>query len=604
VETTPLYLKKSDKLKEALKNSEMDFIPSNVVLDKTLPGVGATYTEIHAKRHSIIIEPNVPVIRGKVKSHHELDLFPVLKGVTVKKVEKYLSDSTIKYKKLLTTPEGFRKIEEAAKNLKINLHADFFCLFDECERLTQDVGYRKNISNPIKDFFDFTSKAFVSATPLDIHHPEIKEQRFKRLKIVPLYDYKENLQLIVTNDMVNVLMEKLYELKYSQCICIFFNSTMGIGSIVQSLRLYNYKIFCSEEGQIKLSKQEIKNVETDFTLPHAQYNFFTSRFFSAVDIELNIKPDIIIYTDLKQAEHTIIDPYSEAIQIQGRFRKYFDGKRFNSLTHISNIKSELRVKTEEELDYEIEFYRTHYKFLSEKKKEKSSEIISEAIDHEIQKTTYSRLLDKDGNLDDFAVHNLYNEERVKSYYTSAEALRAAYLGTDFFNLDFKKDFRFNLEEERFTLKKTIGKKKKIIRLVSLLQTAPDIEELRKAVSSDFAEVDLIINAFKNLCLDFIVKVDYSLAKIRKKMAEYESNEKRFFCVAILFEIADKFELGVKQDKNIYKAQLQEIYNRYGIIQKATQDTITEYFQVRTDNGIKPATFELVKFIRVIGSKIT
>ncbi len=37
-------------------------IPTNTILCKTLTGLGATYGEIKAKRHSIIIEPNKPVI--------------------------------------------------------------------------------------------------------------------------------------------------------------------------------------------------------------------------------------------------------------------------------------------------------------------------------------------------------------------------------------------------------------------------------------------------------------------------------------------------------------------------------------------------------------
>ena len=37
-------------------------IPTNTILYKKLTGLGATYGEIKAKRNSIIIEPNVPVI--------------------------------------------------------------------------------------------------------------------------------------------------------------------------------------------------------------------------------------------------------------------------------------------------------------------------------------------------------------------------------------------------------------------------------------------------------------------------------------------------------------------------------------------------------------
>jgi len=583
LETIPLYLENGEYLIQALKKAGYTNIPSDVVLDKTIPGVGATYTEINAKRYSIIIEPNVPVIKGKIKKHHELGLFGIYKGVTVKQIEKYLLGSNTTHKKLLTTPEGFWKIKKAVTNIGMDLYTDFFCLFDECERITQDIGYRKNISNPVKDFFKFKSKAFVSATPLDIHHKEIDRQGFVRLKVEPRFDYKKEIQLILTNDVVNVLREKFYELSHSKCVCIFFNSTMGISSIIHSLGLHNYKIFCSEDSAKKLKDSGFKNVETEFSLPLGQFNFFTSRFFSAIDIELKVKPDILIYTDLKQAEHTIIDPYSEAIQIQGRFRTIFDdGKTYNSLTHITNYKGEMRVKTVDELNNEIEFYRTHYEFLSEQCREADSANLSNAIRSEITNSSYSRLLDGDGDIDEFAIHNLFNEERVRSYYTSIDALKDAYIYTRFFNVDFKLDLRFNLEDARLSIKRIESKKKKIIRMVSLLQNAPDTEELIKAIESDFTEAYLIGDAYKKLGVDFIQSVDYSLSKIRKSLIEFDSNKKRF-CPEIILEISDSFELGVRQSKNFYKEKLREIYSKYGIVQKVTQTTIKDYFDITMNN---------------------
>lgn len=599
--TIHLFLYQGERLIEALKRCGYEFIPSNVVLDKTLPGIGATYTEIHSMRNSIIIEPNVPVIKGKVKKHSNLALLGIYKGVSIKQIEKYLSDTTVKHKKLITTPEGFNKIMKAAENINLDLFSDFFCLFDECERITQDVGYRKNISNPVKVFFKFKNKAFVSATPLEIHHTEIEKQGFEILKIEPQYKYKKDIQLIVTNDVVNILSEHLFELRNSKCICIFFNSTKGIGSVVDSLQLSDYKIFCSEDSAKRLIDLGFENVETEFCLPLAQFNFFTSRFFSAVDIELKTKPDIIIYTDLKEAEHTIIDPFSEAIQIQGRFRTIFeDGKNYNSLTHITNYKDEMNVKSVEELDKEIKFYHTHHKYLTEELEKTNCTVVSKAVNKEIKNASFSRLLDLEGDIDEFAIHNLYNEEREKGYYTSTDKIKDAYIQTHFFNIiNFKKDLRFNLEDARLSIKRTEGKKKKIARLVSLLQTSPDIEALGKAVSSDFEEVKLITDAFKKLGGDYIISVNYSLPKIKSKLNMFDSDRKRF-CPEIILEIMDSFELDVKLSKDTYKERMQEIYTRYGIIQKVTQKTIMDYFEVSPDNSVSPPTFTLKRFIGVAG----
>ena len=58
-------------------------IEANTILCKTLTGLGATYSEIKSKRHSIISVPNVPPIVGKCKApkHKNDNLFGVKQGV-------------------------------------------------------------------------------------------------------------------------------------------------------------------------------------------------------------------------------------------------------------------------------------------------------------------------------------------------------------------------------------------------------------------------------------------------------------------------------------------------------------------------------------------
>ena len=56
-----------------------------------------------------------------------------------------------------------------------------------------------------------------------------------------------------------------------------------------------------------------------------RYNFFTSRFYSAVDIVLEEKPVVIMISQVHKTvkgktPYSLIDPETEAIQIKGRFR--------------------------------------------------------------------------------------------------------------------------------------------------------------------------------------------------------------------------------------------------------------------------------------------
>ena len=69
-------------------------IETNTILCKTLTGLGATYSEIKAKRHSVIIVPNVPPIIGKCKDpkHKNDNLFGVKQGVTTEEVIDYIEN--------------------------------------------------------------------------------------------------------------------------------------------------------------------------------------------------------------------------------------------------------------------------------------------------------------------------------------------------------------------------------------------------------------------------------------------------------------------------------------------------------------------------------
>ena len=43
----------------------------------------------------------------------------------------------------------------------IDMYAECFILFDECEKLVQDVHYRDSIREPMNDFFRFRDKALI-----------------------------------------------------------------------------------------------------------------------------------------------------------------------------------------------------------------------------------------------------------------------------------------------------------------------------------------------------------------------------------------------------------------------------------------------------------
>src|SRR4051812_27812030 len=66
-------VKVSKRIKYFTDLTALNPIPTNYIIDKVLPGLGATYSELTAKRNSILILPNVSTIKGKHEQHKDAE---------------------------------------------------------------------------------------------------------------------------------------------------------------------------------------------------------------------------------------------------------------------------------------------------------------------------------------------------------------------------------------------------------------------------------------------------------------------------------------------------------------------------------------------------
>lgn len=607
MEIKEAIIKKGEWLLDALKRIGYDLIPTNTILDKTLTGLGATHSEIHSKRNSIIIEPNVTVILGKLNNNENLEA--VYEKCTPYNIKKYLQ-MDIPYKKILCTPESFHKIRKAAEELRINIYKEYFCLFDECEKVTQDIDYRRKIAQPIYDFFKFENKAFVSATPLPMTHKEFERQKFQKIKIKPEYDYKKDLELIVTNSYYKRLKKVLDGMKDSKCVCIFFNVTDGINEIIENLGITDYKIFCSQKSVDKLMKKGISKAHSMIDYPLAKYNFFTCRFYSGLDIVLRkCKPDIIMLTDFSSANWTMIDPFTEAIQIQGRFRKTKknDDVTYNSLTHISTINPEMRIRSKEELDIRIHQFIDDYNILKERHDKEIDYIRKEAIFDDMKGLKYQELIDEKGEINSFSIDNLYNEERVKSYYISAQTLYQAYKDTGFFNVTLN-DVTECVGDDDIrklnTTKQAIERRKILVQLLDKIHN--DFENGRISFEDKDSYIKLLgeqtdaqytINTYMKIGKVGIENAQYQKEKIDKAINQYEKEQAEIlrFSPEVKKAIYEEFEMNVYINKNEIKNTLQAIYDEYGIKFKVKQDTIKDYYDTDNSGSINGGSYKLTAF---------
>lgn len=419
-------------------------LPSNCLIHKIIPGCGATTLELDFERNSIIIEPNKPVITGKCKLMNTDEQGRVLRknkkvigvyeGVNVPDIKNYI-DNCNGYKKILTTPEGFSKVLEAIGN---TIYDDYFLLFDECEKAIQDVKYREGIIQPMESFFQFKSKAFVSATMLI---PSDKRfENFKLIKIEPNYDFKENITVCTTNNVVFHLKKIFDSYQSDRKFFVFFKTTRRIKNIIKGLKIEKESaVYCSDKSAVELRLNKFKNVYSDVNEKFLKYNFFTSRFFSAVDIDYKMykcNPIIIIISDVIAVEHSIMDVHTEAIQICGRFRrppKEIDIKVVKDIHHVSNFNTKLTNFNKSEIEAILRDKKKLHDFVSWFRPESNIDYFKMFLDEILQINGFQCFL-RDGKINSFMVDNFINEERVKGYYKFKEELLKQYQKSAYFNV--------------------------------------------------------------------------------------------------------------------------------------------------------------------------
>ena len=276
-------------------------IPTNTILYKKLTGLGATYGEIKANRNSIIIEPNKPVISGKCKDqkHKNDNLFGVFEGVYTEDVVAYMEKSVERKKhfKILTTPESLHKVQEAFEDMDIDIRFNCFLLLDECHKIIKGTDYRPSITLPVDFFFECEQKALVSATPIEFTDPRFEEQGFQTVTITPTFNYRKELVLHTTNNVLQTMKEILPTLEGNTFI--FCNSTDMTYNLMKQLGLFDDSaVFCSQNSVHKLKNEKdikFKTVYEDWHIKKMKrFNWLTSRFYNAVDIELEELPNVIL----------------------------------------------------------------------------------------------------------------------------------------------------------------------------------------------------------------------------------------------------------------------------------------------------------------------
>lgn len=556
-------------------------IPTNTILYKKLTGLGATYGELKADRDSIILEPNVPVIKGKCKApkHAKDNLMGVYENVTVDSIVKYLQACKEKHIKLLSTPESFSKIKAAFEEIDRDIYSTCYLLFDECHKIVKDVDYRENITLPFDDFFMFENKGLVSATPLDFTDPRFFKQKFQIMEVQPNFEYVQPLNLYHTNNVLQELKKRIGNIE--KPIFLFINSTETIYSIMNKLDILEQStVFCAYNSVKNLKDKKFSQVYSDWDAAKMnKYNFLTSRFFNALDIELNFQPEVFIVTDVTMATQSIIDPFTDTIQIIGRFRN-----GIASANHITNTDYKFQVRSKAQLKFRIIVFEENYKMLKAYYDNATSDELRDAVKAILNNHPLTPLLNIDGTKNWFKIDNYMAENLVQGYYNCFDELVKNYKRCKSFKLNYESTAyklsdteRLKRENKSLSIK---AKRREIVEQLEILkgdETSIAMEHKRELIRTDA----FIVQAYDELGKAKIEELKYSQPQIREAMILKKYNENRTGTEFIEM-VKNRFKAGQSYELSQINKIRDEIYGLLNMppIKKKPKDFLSDFFELR------------------------
>lgn len=589
-------------------------IPTNSVIRKNITDIGATTLEIEFNRNSIIILPNLPVIYSKEEkfknSIKNIEVLGVHGDRTNLQIIDFLSKESSKSKKFLVTPESFYKLIECFKHLGIDYRNDYFLLFDECDKISKDIDYRKTISVPLDEFFKFKNKSLISATALVPSDPRFETEGFEFVNINPHKDFvvTQDIKIYKTNNSMDAFNYLIKQDVTEKNYFIFCNSIRAIAHLVNSNGIHeNTSIFCSETSAESLKQSKVKGVYHKLKDDcFSKYNFLTSRFFAALDIDFDKDVEIYIITDLGIADHSIIDPETDAVQIIGRFRN-------------KSIKKNVKVLLTEEPEI-LALSKTDCLTLIDKYEFCYNDIINfgktlpSGDDKRLVKEITNRLdfnhfMSYNGQRNHFKVDNYVYRHKINKHYQNFDNIINAYKDLTVGETEQKRfDIKYigtqwsNLDSAKAKLLTSMGQKLSttIMEVVTILDACKeestdeifDTEQLIEDIKRMQPEIFLAYQIVdKDTLLLIEKKIELTREITRAHINSLGSN------LSFLSDLKVEFLLGEKLTTLEIKARFQSLITKHKLSFKATKANLDKYIDFKRvalnkdSNGYKVRSYK-------------
>ncbi|WP_276858438.1 hypothetical protein [Bacteroides fluxus] len=254
-------------------------------------------------------------------------------------------------------------------------------------------------------------------------------------------------------------------------------------------------IFCAPKSALKLKHElNFHNAYDEWRADRMRsFNFFTSRFYNAFDLELDYLPHVVMLTDIKASEYTILDIHTDCVQIAGRFRNGLE-----SLTHIYTTDHSLPTLSREEIRTNQFAHEHAYNTIRTLYNSASSEAEKNAFGEAMRSLPFNKMLYPDGKKNYFAIDNDTNDRLMDSSYHDSERIEALYYSCSMFkpscmgyNYPLEIFNHLQLEGSKMTVRE---KRKKMVAYLSEI-TEP-LSEFDMDYINEMRKVDsLLIEAY-------------------------------------------------------------------------------------------------------------
>lgn len=493
----------------------------------------------------------------------------------------------------MTTPESFYKVQKAFEQVGIDIRTDgYFLLFDECQKIVKDCGYRKNISLPMDFFFECQDKAMVSATPPS----EFADSRFENFDILiihPDFNYKKTITVCTTNNVLERTRQLLLQLD-ERPVFFFVNSTDIILAMMEQLGLRDQSaVFCSADSVDKLKSQKFSNAHENWEKKYMEkYNWMTSRFYNAMDIELNENPNVVMITDCYTADYTMIDPYMDAVQIIGRFRN-----GTNAIYHISNLDKRIPIKDKKSIIIRYQCDKEIYENLRTFKNCETDINRRAAFNDAMNVLPYNRFLDDYGKEDAFKIDNYIHEELVRVMYHDYTRLYQGYNECGYFEVTTSNiTYRYGDYDRLKITNNTLPIKDIRKRIVDQLEALKEDEtEMAMQFRDELRHVDsFIVEAWEVLGKQTIEELNYNPKLIREKII-LTLHEKKAKSSDVIRMVYNSFTSRHWYASSFIKQELKRIHNSLGVPKSKaiTAKDICQYFEATEKRKAKERGYYLI-----------